>query len=231
LSLITDDRQGFKNNREYVSAWIDLARAFLDIDDSPRPSRKHRAKMQLSDDPVCQIPAIHRRIEHLRAHGKDFPLGKLLLEHRFDANQCAVIAIALLARTKDAEIPMQIMIQILAGDDCILQMEYEYYFASDAPLLQTGLVEIIVSEHEIPVVQMPMAVAQKIMEISTSSVRSNWLSRLPKPRQPRHDLSSVVLDTALQRTITTAIEATRSDTIQRLRRWGVEQITSTRPAG
>lgn len=226
------DDQCYKNNREYVSEWINLANSFLDIDDSTRPSRKHRAKMQQSGDPVCQIPAIRRKIGHLMAHGSSFPLGKLILKYGFDANECAVIAIALLARTKNADLPVQILTELLAGDDCIMQMEYESYFSAISPLLRSGLIEVTVSDREGPTVNLPKAVAQQIMEIPISAGgRTNFYSKLPEPRLPRHDLSSVILDRPLQRTIATALEATRSDTIQRLKRWGIEQITSTRPVG
>ncbi len=224
----------FEDQRDYASAWLEFARQFLVMDDRSRTrAQRVHPRILSGKRPVCDDPSTKHMLEILIAHGEEHPIGHLLRCHNLDMNECVVLGLALLASTLNTTVPVDPVLDILSGHEPLLRIRYESYFSPASPLLRTRLLEVEARDNDEQVFTMPKDLARTLLGVEgdPSGARRASDDMLHVLRVPAHDLSSVILHGDLLQCLETAMISIRPEMIHRMRQWGVERMTATRPPG
>jgi AAA+ superfamily predicted ATPase len=228
----TADIEEFTTNEEYLTAWLDLAQILLEDGDdvsfrSQNQKRKPRTK-QL-ERPATELPEVQSILRKLLHNTTIYPLGQIIIKHEFDDNERIIIALAFSMGIRSKQLQIALAVNLIAGDNLFLRLRYESYFAPNAPLISSGLVTITPSSTEESTFTMPRSIVHKVMGVENEGTTSA-LQHSPffEHRPPTINLDRVVLPKHIRTTLEIAIASTRNDLAERMRAWGIKQITASR---
>lgn len=225
----------FSTNEEYLTAWCDLARQLLldDDDDMPRFIRRMRRRQQASQ-PAAEMTEVSNILKRIEMSTESFPLEVLAGEAQLDIRERIILALGLFVTLRGDDLSTQHVARLLAGKDYFDAYRYARYFREDAPLVQHGLIELQSGFRGSDDYDIPSDVLARILGEEAPDTRlgkdfsgSQFFER----RTPAHDLAGAILSGDVRENLRTALDSVKSDQIETLRSWGIDQITASRPNG
>ncbi|MFZ1730872.1 MAG: AAA family ATPase [Bacteroidota bacterium] len=226
----------FENNEAFLSAWCDVAKFLMNDEENSHlpPQFRRRRRRPRKGEAAEKLPEVQSLLRRIGESGTVYPFEQIARDMELDVNERIILGLALYAGLKGGGVGIQNATEALGGTDYFKGFRCQRYFRDGSPLRKHGLIDVEEGFMGSSDYTIPDSILQRILEensLESKEAADFDGSQLFERRQPGHNLDSAVLPVELRKSLDVAMGSVHGEQLERLRAWGIEHVTATRPSG